>query len=232
MSKMRLTLPEEVLLLALRDVGTVGGFYTGYALGGAVLAELMLRKQMRVEGSGRKERVRLINDDSAGDSLLDECRARIRDARRLRAPSAWVASLAGAKKLVPRVAESLRRRGILRIKETRVLWVFPRRLYLEMEMRPKREVVERLRATIFGSDGNPEPNPRTTALLALADGANLLRPLFGRKPVRGRRHHVKQLVRNDPVGRAVRGAVKAAAVATASATAGATVAITASSTST
>ena len=48
-----LTLPEEVLLLALRDEkGTThSGVYRGMALGAAVLSELLLQK--RIRGAGR-----------------------------------------------------------------------------------------------------------------------------------------------------------------------------------
>lgn len=229
--KRRPSLPEEVLLVALRSTGALQGFHTGYALGGAVLGELLLRGQVRIEGSGRKERVTLVEDADDGGSLLDECRSLVRDARRLRAPSAWVASFARTKKLTHRVAEPLRGRGVLRVKETRVLWVFPRRLYLQMDRRPRREAVERLRAAIFGSDADPGPDPRTTALLALTDATGLLRPVFGWKPIWRRRARVKQLVRHDPVGRAVRSAVHAATTAAASAgSAGAVVAGTAGGT--
>ena len=222
--KRRPSLPEEVLLVALHSTGALRGFHTNYALGGAVLGELLLRGEVGIKGAGRKERVIMVEDAADGGSLLDECRSLVRDAKRLRAPAAWVAAFARTKKLTHQVAEPLRSRGVLRAKETRVLWVFPRRLYLQMDRRPRREAVERLHTAIFGSDANPGLDPRTTALLALADAVGLLRPVFGWKPIWRRRAHIKQLVRHDPVGRAVRGAVHAAAAAASAGSAGAGVA--------
>ncbi len=214
-----LGLPDEVFLLSLREDGKFGVGYVSYALGGAILAELVLRERVVITGSGRKQRVEVRDGAATGVPLYDECLGRLRDSRKLRSPSYWVERFAVAGKARDRVSEVLGARGVLRIERTRVLLVFPRVRYRQADAAPRRDVLLRLGRLVLG--GRSDAEPRTLALLALANSIGLLRFEFGRKAMKPYRAHVKQLVKDDPVGKAVRAAV-AAAQAQASAAASAT----------
>ena len=68
-AKTPLYLHEEIMLLALRDEeGTVefGSMY-GYALGGAILAELLLAGRISVE-EGKRKLVNLVSDEPIGSA--------------------------------------------------------------------------------------------------------------------------------------------------------------------
>lgn len=66
-----LFLHEEVMLLALKDEeGTIGSAMYNYAIGGAVLAELLLNKRISIEKSKKKKFVNVINTEPLGDLLL------------------------------------------------------------------------------------------------------------------------------------------------------------------
>ena len=86
-----LYLHEEIMLLALRDeAGTVvSGAMHQYALGGAILAELLLHGRISVEENSQKKLVNLISDQPIGEPVIDECLDKIADvlpAHRANAP--------------------------------------------------------------------------------------------------------------------------------------------------
>jgi len=84
-----LHLYEEIMLLALRDEeGTVASGATyNYAVGGAILAELLLEQRLLIEEPRRKKKlVNLISTATLGDELIDECLGKIAAARRCKRP--------------------------------------------------------------------------------------------------------------------------------------------------
>src|SRR5687768_7927867 len=94
-----LFLHEEIMLLALRDAeGTIAqeSIYK-YALGGAVLAELLLHKRIGVMESKKKRFVTAVSSKSIGEPLLDECLERISRAKRPTMLPTWVSRFAGMK---------------------------------------------------------------------------------------------------------------------------------------
>jgi Golgi phosphoprotein 3 len=204
-----LHLHEEIMLLALRDrEGTVfSGAMYGFAIGGAVLAELLLEKRIDVEAVKKRKYARLLSPTPVGDPLIDECLSRIAEAKRRAQLHNWVSKLAGTKNLKHRVAEQLARRGILRVDEDKVLWILTRRIYPEVDPQPEREIIERLRRAIFGE--SREIDPRTVILLSLAQAADLLKSVFDRKDLRSRKARIEQIVNGEMTGKATREAIEA-----------------------
>ena len=130
-----LHLHEEVLLLALRnDKGTVaGGVMYQQAVGGAILAELILEGRLRTSTEGRSTDVTVENNKSLGDPIVDECLNRVATANRRAKLSTWVQRFGGLSRLKHRVATELVRKGVLREDEKRVLLLFTRRIYPELD---------------------------------------------------------------------------------------------------
>ncbi len=203
-----LTLPEEVLLLALRDEqGTVSsGAMLAQALGGAILSELMLTERLHVH-EGRKPMVQVRSRKPTGDELLDECLRRVSDANRRAGPQAWVSRFGNTKQLRHRVARSLCRKGVLREDEDRILGLFRRKLYPERNPVPERAILARLDDAIFSR--KDDLDPRTVVLTTLADATGLLRPNFDKKALRGAKKRIKQIGEGEVVGKATREAVQA-----------------------
>lgn len=208
-AKHRLRFYEEVMLLALRDrKGTVAsGTMYNFAVGGAVLAELMMEKRVGVEEAGKKKFARVLSPAPLGDPLLDECLAKIAGAKRRGELRTWVGKFAQAKRLKHRAAEGLARRGILRVDEDKVLGIFTRKIYPEVDPGPERGIVERLRRAIFSESG--EVDPRTVVLLSLAKGADLLRLVFDRKELKGRKERIERVVNGELTGKAAQEAIQA-----------------------
>jgi ribosome-interacting GTPase 1 len=199
-----------VLLLALRDrEGTIplGSMYA-YAVAGALLAELIVRRRLELVGSAKKRTVQLVDPQPIGEALLDESLQRIGGTKRTAALSTWVARLAETKQLRHRVAERLCHRGILRREEREVLLLFRRRVYPAVNPEPEREIVARLRRAIFTQVRDTEA--RTIVLLSVARSASLLAMVFDKTELKQQRRRVEELVADEPIGYAVKKAIEAA----------------------
>jgi Golgi phosphoprotein 3 len=205
-----LFLHEEILLLALRDVeGTIasGGTMYQYSIGAALLAELLLSRRIEVEQSGKKKLVNLVSPSPLGEPLIDECLKKVGSAKRRAVLQTWVSRFAGVKNLKHRVARQLCRRGILRADEDKVLLLFTRKIYPEINPGPERELIERLRRAIFTD--TRDIDPRTVVLLSLANSTGLLKIVFDKKKLKDRKARIKQIVNGEITGKAATEAIQA-----------------------
>ena len=123
----------------------------------------------------------------------------------------WVTRFAGLKKLNHRVAEQLCKRGILRADEDKVLLIFTRKIYPEINPRPERQLTERLRKAIFTE--TTALDPRTVVLVSLANGADLLKLTFNKKQLKGRKKRIERIQNGEVTGKATKEAIEAAQAA-------------------
>jgi hypothetical protein len=204
-----LLLHEEILLLALKDKkGTVHGapLYQ-YAIGGAVLAELLLNRRIAVEEVKKQKLVNLVDPKWTGEPLIDECLEKIRTAKRRASLQTWVSRFAGVKDLKHRVAVPLCRHGILRAEEDTVLLIFKRKIYPEVDPEPEKKLIERLRKAIFTNSRSIDV--RTVVLLSLAKSAGLLGVVFDKKKLKERKSRIEQVINGEMTGSAAQGAIEA-----------------------
>jgi hypothetical protein len=193
------------MLLALRDdAGTIAaGAAFPYVLGGAILAELLLLKRLEVRETGkrwRKPLVEVVDPAPVGDPIVDECLQKFRDAKRRANVKTWVERLARVKRLRHRVAEELCRRHILRADEEKILLVFTRKIYPEIDRAPERALVERLRRAIFAD--TREVDPRTAVLVSLAHNADVLKNVFDKKRLKSRKVRIEKIANGELIGKA------------------------------
>ncbi|MHC4424959.1 MAG: GOLPH3/VPS74 family protein [Planctomycetota bacterium] len=204
-----LFLHEEIMLLALRDEqGTIapGAMYQ-YAIGAAILAELLLNKRIAVEESGKNKLVNFVSSQSFGEPLIDECLEKFGGAKRRASLQTWVSRFAGVKNLKHRVAQQLCERGILRVAQDKVLMIFTRKIYPEVNPGPERELIGRLRYAIFTDVRDVDP--RTVVLVSLASSAGLLKVVFDKKKLKGRKARIDQIVNGEITGKAAKEAIQA-----------------------
>jgi len=205
-----LFLHEEILLLALRDEeGTIasGGTMYQYAIGAALLAELLLSKRIEVEQSGKRKLVNLVSPTLLDEPLVDECLGKVNSAKRRAVLQTWVSRFAGVKNLKHRVAQQLCRRGILRADEDKVLLLFTRKIYPEVNPGPERELIRRLEHAIFTE--TRDIDPRTVVLLSLANSTGLLKIVFDKKKLKGRKARIEQIVKGEITGKATTEVIEA-----------------------
>ncbi len=205
----RLFLHEEILLLALRDAeGTpVSGTMYSFGMGGAILAELLLEERIRVVQPKKTPLAELQGSTKLGNPVIDECLAKIRTAKKRAALQTWVSRFANVKRLRHRVAEGLCERDILRADQDKILLIFNRKIYPEIDPAPERRIVERLRKAIFRNAR--EVDPRTVTLVSLAHHTGLLKSTFGKKVMKDRKARVEMIMNGDLTGKATRQAIEA-----------------------
>lgn len=208
MSLTDLFLHEELMLLTLRDrEGTVfGGTNYPFAIGGAVLSELLLSGRIAVTHGDRKDTVRLENRTAMGDPLLDEWLDVMARAKRERTLQDWIGRIASTSDLKHRVALQLSRRGILRVAEDKVLWIFSRKIYPEVDSGPEDRLRARVEEALF-EEG--EVDGRTAVLVALAAQADILEPVFGRDRVKEAKGRLERIVAGELTAHATQKAIEA-----------------------
>ena len=196
----KLFLYEEVMLLALRDEeGTFSNEFVEFAVAGAVLAELLLKDHVFIADDRRK----LIdhNDPSpTGDPIIDECQERITQVKRRASLKNWIPRLAHIPKLRKKVAHQLCERGIVRSDEEKVLLLFPRTVYPEINPKPEKEIINRLEGAIF--EQKKDLDPRTVILISLAYRTDLLKHNLDDKKLRKHRKRIEQIVEGEVTGEA------------------------------
>jgi len=209
----RLPLHEEILLLGLRDQkGTdESGVWMRYALGGAILAELILKDRLRVDTEGKKKFARVTSPRRMRDPVLGECLNKVRESKRRTQLVTWVSRFASVKKLRERVAEGLCRAGILRADEDKVLLIFNRKIFPEVNPEPEREIIERLRRAIFTQ--TREIDARTAILVSLAESTGILPVVFDKKQLKKRKERIEEIRSGDLTQEATKAAVQAAQTA-------------------
>ncbi len=207
----KLRLHAQVLLLVLRaKEGTVAGapMYQ-YAVAGGILAELLLAKRLGVKAGGRKGKkwlVHLNSTTSTSDAVLDECLSKVKAAGKPKSPGHWVVKFASTGKLKRRVAARLVDLGILRADRKKVLWVFDREIFPEVDHSAETEIVSRLEIAIFTD--SPEVDQRTILLVSLLYAADILKLVFDKKRLKPRKDRITTMIDGEVVGRATREAIE------------------------
>jgi hypothetical protein len=198
---------EEVMLLALRDEqGTIAIGFPEQLVAGAILAELLLDGHISIDKT-RKQLVDVKFRKRTGDPIIDECLEKMRAAKRRASLQAWINRLAGIKQLRHKVAQQLCDRKILRAGEDKILLLFKRRIYPEINPLPETKIIDRLREAVFND--RRQLNPRTIVLVSLANGADLLQKTFGRQEIKTRKKRIEQIAKGDLTGEATREVIAA-----------------------
>ena len=143
--------------------------------------------------------------------------------QRRRRASDWVMRFASIKKLRHRVAQQLCRRGILKDAEDKVLWIFTRKIYPEIDARPEEQLVEELRQAIFAED--QKVPPKTAVVLSLAHATGMLGIHFDKKELKRRKQRIENITSGEAVGGATKAAVEAVQAAMVAAQTAATMAV-------
>ncbi len=204
-----LFLHEEIMLLALRDEeGTIAsGTMYKYAIGAAVLSELLLNKRIAVEESKKKKFVNLVSSQPFGEALIDQCLEKISNAKRRASLQTWVSRFASVKNLKHRVARQLCERGILRADEDKIFLLFARKIYPEINPEPERRLIERLRQAIFTD--SRDIDPQTVVLVSLANSTGLLKVVFDKKELKVRKARIEEIINGEITGKAAKEAIEA-----------------------
>ncbi|NBC30081.1 MAG: hypothetical protein GVY29_08845 [Spirochaetes bacterium] len=214
---------EALFLIGLTvEKGTFrGGSWPDLAIGGAVLAELALDEQIRLDPTKRGHRVTLRDGARAEHPLLAAGIARIRAARRNASAQRWVSRFSSLKDHRDLASHDLVADGVISKEVAKILWVIPYTRYPVRELELRSALVDRVRTAVMTDQSL---DARTASLVGIAHGTKLLNPFFERRELRQRRARIEEIMDGSPVGDATREAVKAVQAAVIASTAAATAA--------
>jgi hypothetical protein len=209
MTHRKLPLYEEILLLALDDdKGTteMGSMFQN-AMGGAILAELVLEGAIKID-QDKKKKVHVQPAARVDDAILAECLDMVREKDKPQAASTWVPKFANMKGLKNRVARQLVGKGVLAEEEGTVLKIFKRTLFPERDGGPERDLRDRMERAIFTYSSELES--RTVIIVALAKATGMLDKVFEKKRLKEQKQRIEDLASGQIAGQATREAIEAA----------------------
>jgi len=192
---------EEIFLLALDDrEGSLKPLPVSaleYALPGALLIELAFLDKIDID----LKSLQAVDRSPTGSALLDDVLRQIEAKPEPQPTSYWLSFFADqARQIQERVLAQLVAKGILKIEDKKILWVFKTRRYPVMDNREIKEVKTRLRELIMGDD---IPDPREAVLVSLADACHLLDDLFSDEEYERLQPRIKALAKLDLIGQEV-----------------------------
>ncbi|WP_412076151.1 GOLPH3/VPS74 family protein [Streptomyces xanthophaeus] len=201
---MEITLAEEIMLLSLDDESGSAKQRqaAGWAAAGGILLELVLAERVSVTG----KYLELTDATPTGEQLLDSRILLIGSwlrGRSKRRVTDWLTK--DHTKAVGATLERLSERGVVTARESKVLGVFPVRLYPEADGAVERELRERLTAAVLKG---AEPDERTAGLIALIHSAKLHRVAFPGQPRRQVAARTAEIAAGQWAAEGVRAAIR------------------------
>ncbi|MFD6177456.1 MULTISPECIES: GOLPH3/VPS74 family protein [unclassified Isoptericola] len=203
---------EDLLLLAYDDASgrpRLDRLQLDYRLAGALLVELALDGRVEVtttagaDAAGRRVgagRVTVLDASPTGHPALDHALAFAQT--RPRTPKSLVAPL--AKGLRTQLLTGLAERGVLRREDETVFWVFPTTSWPAADATHETQLRATCRDVLLGGR---DPDARTAALLAMANGSPLVRGLVPPQDRRRAEARAKELASRSWASAAVKKAV-------------------------
>ena len=168
----QLMLHQEVILLALRDAkGSFSGGMYIYSVAGAMLSELLLQQRI-IANDDEKQTIAVIDDSKTGCQILDELLSEIDQSEKHKGMQDWVYHAACMKNLNHRIAESLCDKGILEKVVGKILFIFSRTVYPEIEGSYEDAIRRRMADVMFQEKAKADS--RTGVLIALAHHGGLM----------------------------------------------------------
>ena len=202
-----LTLPEELMLLALRDEkGSVifsASTALPYGLAGAVLLELFFKGKITY---GNKK-IQVIDKSTIDDPVLNEALNLIKNSSKDRNPKYWVQKINNkVKKLKQRVIDNLVKQQILNREGHKILWFFNIDRYPTLDVVPEMEIRTTIRNIVLNDH---EATEREIALLSLMKACSLINEVFQRSERKLAKKKIKELLENQKISKDVSSAVNA-----------------------
>jgi len=193
-----LNIPEEIALLALGEDGEVHPKIKSpkfdIVIASAILMDLAIHHRIDTD------RVNIIPDklEPLNDPILDVAIEEIKEQNKPLPIKDWIADLSLMGQFFrDEIIKSLVSKGVLKIENKQVLWVFSKRVYPLVEDKEVKEVRARIRDLVF-SDNIPEP--KDIVILSIVKHSDLLDILFTDKELDDYKQRINQIAKMDMIG--------------------------------
>ncbi len=192
---------EELILLAIDDES--GAFYRmtnvnfNLALVGALLMDLALRNRLDADLS----HIYVIDKTPTGDPYLDQILLTISSPDASGDTATLVRQLYNNLELLrDKLLKSLEEKGVIRVTESKVLWLFKQRRYPVIDNREEKEVLSRIRETVT-TDVIPEP--KDVVLISLLYTCDLMDKIFTKEELHKHQKRIEIIQKMDLISHAV-----------------------------
>ncbi len=172
------------------------------AVSGALLMDLAFNDRIDTD----LHQLYVIDSTPLDEPVLDPVLARIVREREDRPTGHWVRLFAAEFETVqPRLLDRLVSRGILAMREDRLLWVLGSRRYPTADGRPLREVKRRIMDVLLSET---IPDPKDIAIICLADACALWLGMIHERELVGLEPRIAQVVKLDLIGQSVAATIR------------------------
>ncbi len=197
-----LTLPEEILLLAIDE--RAGALMLlperslDFALSGAMMIELCMRGKIATVDDVF---LKVLNRDATGDKILDEALELIPNTPHLTIENALARIARKGEAWVSKTFNSLIEKGTLEKKESHFLWLVRESSFHVVD----HEYLDNLRLHIRNVilDSSIEPNRREISLIALMDACKISFTIFSDEELTKYANRFDEISKKGPISRAV-----------------------------
>ena len=197
-----LTLPEKLMLIALKDEkGTVLFTAMGilpFSIIGAILIELYFANKIDYEDN------KIIVKDSAptGNNFFDEVLKIISDSGKKKDTKYWMLKINNKiKNIKDKTLRHLVKSNVLKEETYKVLYIFKKTKYPTINPEPEKELRSSIKKFILKHEN---PDEKNIALLSLVQVTRLLEDLFEKSEIREARDRINELVERTHMGDAIR----------------------------
>jgi len=204
--KNKLTLPEELLLIALDD--DKGTFVQmpimalDYSLAGALIMELALQERVGIKDG----KMHLQNDSDLNDKVYNKLLQMVASETENKSVKFWIEKInLEFEDLKQEILQKLIGKKILMEKDKKVLWVFHRRRYPMIHAEEETEVRTRLREMILQ---NGEPSTRDIVLLSLIQACGLIDEVFSEQEKQEHSKKIDEIAQLTTIGQEVHNEVQ------------------------
>lgn len=197
-----LTFAEEVALLILDDetgkLANAGSPNVNHAMAGAVLMDLALRSKIDTD----LEKLVVVYSTPTGEEILDCYLAMIAAEEQVYHVRYWIAVLAlsHGRAILDKALSMLVKKGILKLVEKKILWVYETRRYPVIDDTEEKEVKRRIINLLLSDE---IPTPRDVVLICLADTCELFPNILNAREAERLAPRIAQIRRLDLIGHAV-----------------------------
>lgn len=193
----RLTLAEELVLLALDDKTGKVIDLPAFALESAIAASIVMELSLEGRIDTDPDKLWVVLSQKTEDPLLDGALDQIVKEKAPQPAAHWLRRLAKPE-LEDSVIARLVERGIVRAEEKRLLWVFKTRVYPPSSGIEEKEVRTRILALL---DSNDIPDARDALLVGLMRSSGILRRLLSPADYERLRERIDHLAQLEHVSR-------------------------------
>lgn len=195
----RLTLAEELLLMALDDETGALVKLAPYALELSLAAALVMELTLEGRIDTDLEKLFVVSAEPTGQPVLDEALAEICTESASQPTRFWLSRLSrSGPVLTERIARSLVDQGVLRLVEKRLLWVLKSRTYPPASGIEQREVRQRILTLL---DNTEIPDTRDALLVGLLRASGLVDRLLDEPELSRLRARINQISNLEEISR-------------------------------